>query len=352
MQKKLLIGFSLLCALYLVYLLGTVSFIYFIFKKHAQEITILRLAEYDKDLGYHLKPNSHAVFTYPDCKPKCDVFIGPDSFRTDTANNATCLKEAQLVFLGCSFTFGDLCAYENTWPHIVADSLKATAINAGVGGYGFAQMLLSSQTVIPKYHPDLVVFENTDWLIERSQTPFMSFYPFTLAVPYFSSVGDSLFIVQPLVKSPILRLLNSNNFYATQASISDYFRFLKMFLPVLAEDDFLKLKYLALRLIGLVPVPEKSSAKIASYVFRQIEATCKQNNAQLVIMGVVNQSYHPSNSFKYVDAEKYLNGKLDSMEQYAQTYGQWYGNPPQCFDMHPNEMAHKRMAEAILKVLQ
>lgn len=348
MAKRILIVLTAVITIYIVYLTATVSFVYYIFKKHAQEITILRLAEYDSELGYHLKPNSHSVFRYPDGNKKCDVFTGGNSLRRgakdDTINNGQAM-----LFLGCSFTFGDLCAYEDTWPYLVAGSTNSKLINAGVGGYGFGQMLISCEKKIGAYKPAILVFENTDWLIERSQSPFMSVYPFTISVPYFAKSGDSIRLVKPLHKNPVLSLLNSNTFYETPASIRDYLAFLRLVAPVILGDDVFKITYLFEKITGQIPTPEKDKAKIAQFVFNQVGSLCRQSKAQLIFMGVNSQSYKPGFAVKYVDAEKYLTQNLDAGTDYSKAYAHWYGNPPVCFDKHPNELAHKRMAEALLK---
>jgi hypothetical protein len=127
----------------------------------------------DSLLGYRMIPNTRAENALPYRTDHTAVIIGPDGFRVASSAGALdTAKRPLLLFLGDSFTYGACCTAEESFAYRCAHQLDASYIDAGAGGYGFAQMLLLARTLIPRYRPDAVIVQRSPWLLQRSMSPF------------------------------------------------------------------------------------------------------------------------------------------------------------------------------------
>ncbi len=66
-------------------------------------------------------------------------------------------RDGVVLAFGDSFTFGDEIADHQTWTALLEELTTYKVLNAGVSSYGLDQMILRARSLIPKYHPDIVV---------------------------------------------------------------------------------------------------------------------------------------------------------------------------------------------------
>ncbi|MCH8904079.1 MAG: hypothetical protein IIA45_09220, partial [Bacteroidetes bacterium] len=84
----------------------------------------------DRDLGYKAIPESYGYHTFPNGEniPMRYNELGnrvPLDYNADQKPTSP-----TILFLGCSFTYGDACKAEETFPFLLGDSMNANIINA------------------------------------------------------------------------------------------------------------------------------------------------------------------------------------------------------------------------------
>lgn len=157
--------------------------------EHALFIGKLRTS--DIDYGYRHTPNARSFdFTLP--RDTIAVFTDADGFRIPVSDTARINKpgNVDILFIGCSFTYGEVCQADSIFSDLVARDRGLSYINAGVSGWGLSQMYVAAQTLIPKYKPRIVVFQYSYWLPKRGASPFKYSMGMPLPNPYFAT-GDS-----------------------------------------------------------------------------------------------------------------------------------------------------------------
>ena len=138
----------------------------------------------DPDLGFAPIPGARSAHTFP-IGPDIPMAYNKDGFRVPVGATSRNRPGPRILFLGCSYTYGDACLAEETFPHKVAQAVGGTELNAGRCSYGLAQMLLLAEDLIPKHRPDLLVVQYSPWLVNRAITPYAPAWLGTLPVPYF-----------------------------------------------------------------------------------------------------------------------------------------------------------------------
>ena len=119
-------------------------------------------SEYDQLLGFVRKPNVHWTHkSYP------DKFAPVVTYETDENGfrNPPGVKEADIAFIGDSFTEGGSMVYEQSFPRLVEKSLGKPIINLGRGSYGPVDELVVLWRYVLQYSPRTVVwvlFEGND----------------------------------------------------------------------------------------------------------------------------------------------------------------------------------------------
>ncbi len=66
-------------------------------------------------------------------------------------------KKLRILIVGDSYAFGDEVADNETWPAQLELLTNYEVLNAGVSSFGFDQIVLRAEGLIPKYKPDIVV---------------------------------------------------------------------------------------------------------------------------------------------------------------------------------------------------
>lgn len=152
----------------------------------------------DSMLNYKMKAGTYPVFeTYDkddtifqttyhvinDSTPSPNIFNHRAAFRSDSTSQ-------EVVFLGCSFTFGDGVPDTSTLPYLTGKKLNRSSVNLGVSGYGINQVY---QNFVNRYgngnHEDRVFVYSflTDHLLRANGT-----YAWNNEGPFFRRIGDSL----------------------------------------------------------------------------------------------------------------------------------------------------------------
>lgn len=79
-----------------------------------------------------------------------------------------------IVCIGNSFTHGDAVAYEDTWPHLLAQQTGRSLLNMGVGGYGIDQAILRFMHRRPACDTVILGMVSND--LDRSLTTVYNYY--------------------------------------------------------------------------------------------------------------------------------------------------------------------------------
>ncbi|MCD6309655.1 MAG: hypothetical protein J7M18_03010, partial [Candidatus Eremiobacteraeota bacterium] len=117
------------------------------------------------ELGFgHIPGSRTKLLNIPICYDENGFRIPKDKKYTE--------KRPLILALGGSFTFGDMCFAENTFPFLVGKYLGGSTVNGGGCSYGLSQMLILARKLIPEYKPDIVLVQYSPWLVDRSITPF------------------------------------------------------------------------------------------------------------------------------------------------------------------------------------
>ena len=323
---------------------------------------------FDPALGYRPIPEASSEELFA-CGLRVPIHQDAEGFRVPAPGiRSADGKRPFVLALGCSFTFGTGCLAEEAFPFLVADKLGGTALDAGVAGYGLAQMLLRARELIPRHKPEVVVAEYATWLIARSigyaSTP-ESFG--RTPHPYFALAPGGQRIVAPPAFATCYFSLPMSDYALGKAAPGEFAGFLfRVGLPLWTSSD-LQLASLAFkRTFRLIPPLDSPSPELVKAVYSEIAALCRANGSRLVIVPMghggappeqMPQGYtdalHTIDAALYADAyaEMYRRLEPPSQQEYEKAYGIWGCTPPVLIDRHPNPAAHRIIAETILKLL-
>ena len=317
----------------------------------------------DAQLGFATIPYSRGAEVFPvgdDVPARFDK----DGFRVPVADKKgpSTNRNAILLTIGDSFTYGAAVAAEDTYSFLVGQDLGLTSKNAGVPSYGLAQMLIVAQRLIPAHKPEYVIAQYSDWLVGRAQSAFGQTYFGKLPVPYFFVKHEGLAQYPPVFGTKIFDL-PVDRYRATRRSVIDKASFLwNVGIPLFAHDDFHMSSYYVKKTLGLVPEPAANGEELTKYVYQAIARVAKENGAKLVIV-ILGNDYEPvhvpEGAFPadaiIVKAHDALIEHLlpiPDKETYEKTYFHWRGSPLQMVDPHPNERAHRIISNAIVQKIQ
>jgi hypothetical protein len=274
-----------------------------------------------------------------------------------------------VLALGCSYTVGAACRAEEAYPYLVAASLDGEALNAAVGGYGLAQMLVRARRLIPTYRPDYVLAQCADWLVQRSQLQIAPSLLGKVPTPYFFEADDGRVRVQPPVFSTRLFTLPIWRYANERRGAREFLSFFReVGVPLFVHEDVTFSIKRARELVGMIPKPSLASDKIVRAAYSELAALSEANGSRLVlvIVGPVTGTgtrawLEGLEGVDRVEAETALWNELASdgsgaerptAQAYLKAYGHWYGSPPVLVDWHPNPRAHAVVAREIVKVLR
>jgi hypothetical protein len=266
-----------------------------------------------------------------------------------------------VLALGCSFTYGYCCLAEEAFPYLVGRRLKGKSVNAGVSGYGLAQIALVAKRLIPKYKADYVLIQYSPWLLDRAIEPTPKHMTARLTAPFYYERPGGVLAVQPPVFRPFVRGLSTLSYADTEESLSESLRFqYRVALPLYLHDDWDMILYNSKTCLGLLPKPAPWGG-LAPRVYREIADLCEAANSRMVIVALGNRITPTPipESFSRLPAlvvrpDLALRSRLDQKteESYSKAYMHWRGSPPVLVDRHPNSLAHSIMADEIVAAIK
>ena len=369
LSRKKRLGFSLIIFLIPVTALSAIYVVYtgyrtapiYSYIKNNERGWKGKIHRKDAELGYAPIPDTRGAEVFPignDVPARYDK----DGFRVPLEDEGTSVNRRPIVLtLGCSFTYGAATNAENTYPYLVGQLLGGSTRNAGVCGYGLAQMIVLAKRLVPTYKPDYLVVQYSSWLVDRAQTPFAQSAFGKVPTPYFILKQNQL-VLQPPVFGTRTMDLPTDRYRTTKEGVIDRVSFLwSVGLPLYLHDDFNMCDYDVKELFGLVPQPAANPQQITKYVYEEMAKVAGENGAKLVIVILgydENPVQVPEASFPddaiVVNAHKTLLEHLPviNREAYQKAYYHWRGSPLRMVDAHPNENAHRIIAEAIVQKIQ
>lgn len=315
----------------------------------------------DPELGMAPVPNARGAHLFP---------IGPDiPMRYDANGFRVPLDPVsdppppgpRILTLGCSYTYGDATYAKDTYPQLLAKALDGVALNAGVCSYGLAQMYLLAGKLVPIHRPDYVVVQYSPWLVERARRAFGPSYFGRLPTPYFYERDHGFAVHPPVFRARFLEL-PIGAFRYTPVSDGDFATFSwAVALPLLLYDDLHMLEYRIDRIVGRVPRPTRAVDGLVEFVYAGIDEVARDNGAKMVVV-LLGNSEEPVEMDRrrfppdalVVDAHGELLDRLPerTREAYRAAYAHWRGSPPVLVDDHPNEDAHRVIAETIAAAMR
>jgi hypothetical protein len=310
----------------------------------------------DPELGYALVPGASGAQLLRGA-PDVPMAVDPSGFRVPVAARAADAPARPLVLaLGCSFTFGDGVAAESTFAQRVGELLGGSTINAGVGGYGLAQMLLVARRLIPAYRPDVVLVQYSPWLVERALQTRAPITTGEVPTPYFAGSRKELRLAPPRFQAAVFAM-DAGRHRAERWSWSGLASFLaRDGLPLVVHDRLADLVETVATWRGTAPAPTTDPDAVIAYVYRDIARLARRSGASLVVVALgidarplaVPRAVRATGAL-VVEANASLRRRLAvaTDEAYRDAYWQKRAVPPY-FDAHPNERAHGAIADAIV----
>ncbi len=357
-KKKIIFSLAITSAFAILVYMGSIglrTFRLYRFVKDGQRGWKGRALAPDPTLGFAPIPGSSGLELVPN-GPGLPVRFDNDGLRIplDPPKDPT-TGSPSLLALGCSFTYGEACVAEDTYPYALARLTRSRCRNAGVTSYGLTQMLILARRLIPKYRPDYVVVQYSPWLVDRAQSFYAHIAFGTTPVPFFvDSPGGELRIHPPVFVSKAAAL-SVDEYRSRPASFGDCLSFLVTIGgPLVLHDDYRMGIHRLKRLTGFTPPPAANRQKIIDSAYREISDLCRDYQAKMIILVLGwNQSpvdHHQLDQIPgvvVVDPQPTLVSKLPERTTlaYQRMYGHWGGNPPVCFDDHPNPTAHLLIAQ-------
>ena len=316
----------------------------------------------DTELGFAPVPGSQGAEVFP-IGDEVPARYDKDGFRVPLNEEMTTpVKEHPILLsLGDSFTYGAAVPAEDAFTYLVGRSLGGPAKNAGVSSYGLSQMLIVAKRLVPIYKPDYLLVQYSPWLAGRAQNPFAQTYFGKLPTPYFFVSQSNLRLHPPVFKTKILDL-PTDKFRNTPASFIDRVSFLwDVGLPLFAHDDLCMSSYNISKVFGRIPEAATNSEQITRYVYEEITRLARENGARvfIVVLGIddspvpIREELFPNDAV-IINAQAALSDHLTvkNNDNYAKAYYHWRGTPLRMVDPHPNETAHRIIADAILQKIR
>lgn len=310
--------------------------------------------KYDAKYGYSPIPHKK-VFHTLETGEKIPVVFDENGIRmNEEKKEQHSDKKGKILFLGCSFTHGYGVPSEKTFSALVGEKLGMEAFNAGIPGWGLAQIQLKAEELIPLLRPDITIVQYAKWLPERSVELYAPFNIGHIPTPYYSMNEKKEIQICPPVFQPIvyeLPLLEVRNMSFPKL-------FFSIGIKMIPYDDYHGAKANLKILTGFLPAPAKNKIQTITHAYSEIQKICDQYNSRLLILRLYGSPK---------DIEEELN--FGSASQVIDTYNALMSQLPEknekawkqvyCFttadgkviDSHPNQAAHLIIAEEIVKAL-
>ena len=328
----------------------------------------------DDTLGHRGVPNGSGVsiFSLENRQISVPIQLNNEGFRIPVkAQNVN--SDTLMIFLGCSFTWGDYSLAEENYSSQAIDLLKYKSLNCGTDAYGLAQILILAERKIPQHRPKIVSVQYSPWLADRARFMFFPSAHGVMPFPFVTKNEDAKFYVhEPFFRSSLYN--PEYKYYKTSpVSSADKFSFFfKVGFPVAILDSWKQHIAQWKMTLGILPTAESDNQKIEKYVYERIYELCKQNGARMVVLNIGGFGYsdeqrmsnhHDRKHFNetmnselvknvtFIDADSVLRAGIKPNENYSK-YVQWgkvNKTDSILYDNHPNPMAHKIIAKSLVE---
>ena len=331
----------------------------------------------DDTLGHRGVPNGSGVSIFPlqNRKISVPIQLNKEGFRIP-AKPKNVDSDTLMMFLGCSFTWGDYSLAEENYSSQAIDLLKYKSLNCGTDAYGLAQILILAERKIPQHRPKIVSVQYSPWLADRARFMFFPSAHGVMPFPFVTKNEDSKFYIhEPFFRSSLYN--PEYKYYKTSpVSFADKFSFFfKVGFPVAIVDSWKQHLAQWKMTLGMLPTAESDNQKIEKYVYERIYELCKQNGARMVVLNIGGFGYsdeqrmsnhHDRKRFQetmnaelvknvnFIDADSVLRAGIKPKENYSK-YVQWAKvseTDSILYDNHPNPMAHKIIAETLVEGME
>jgi hypothetical protein len=310
---------------------------------------IVNIVEMDSCLGFKLIPSSKDRYLNPSGGYLADIFVDDRGFRNNSLIRNDTLIDS-FLFLGCSFTFGMNCQYEETYPYLLSKYYNANCYNSAMEGYGFAQMILVAEKYVPLIKPKIVFLQYSDWLLDRANSPFMETNAFLIYTPYFNYQDGIAQLKSPKRLNYVLNRNSLKGFISTSRGFSDFSNYWKVAFPNIASNHFDQISFSFEKRLN--QDEQDRNINTIKYILERIQKLCSENGCEVVLIGIKDQRYkHQFHKMTYVDTEEALLQNLKG-GNYSKAYHFWLPDSSSCYDQHPNKNAHFEMHTAIIKALE
>lgn len=314
----------------------------------------------DPELGFAAVPRSQGLHVFP-IGPPLPMRYNADGLRVPASDAwASPRKRPFVLALGCSFTYGDACLAEDTYPYLVAQGLRGTALNAGKCAYGLSQMLILARRLVPQYKPEYVLVQFSPWLVGRGTSGFARSTFGLVPVPYLTLADGHVGLEPPCFRAKVFDL-PFPRFDNKRRGLGEFLSFfLTAGAPLFVHDDAYLTVYQARRLAGGAADAQRQHANVAGeevnrLVYREITQICKDNAATMVLVRLSHPLERHHQELKelyrevvYVDAQATLDAAVGDSDAYYRRFAHWRGTPAVLVDTHPNPEAHGVIAREIL----
>lgn len=149
----------------------------------------------DPASGYTLRPGFAGREIASSGEFEVPVAIGPLGIRE---HPHTASPRPSVLTLGDSMTFGEGVPADRTWSAVLERESGVRVHNGGVPGYSTCQMDGRARTLIPRFHPDLVLVTfSPHWDRSRCAAPFLYMEGYIVSQRYVERlhlVGDNLYL--------------------------------------------------------------------------------------------------------------------------------------------------------------
>jgi len=270
------------------------------------------------------------------------------------------------LFLGCSYMHGDGVPAEWTFPARVSRARGARCLNGALSGYGLGHMVMLSRMWIPSERPRVVFMQYSRWLVERSSYIFSSTvnFPGRVPIPYFARNSSEEIVLE----SPVYQAVRFDYDLTLPIASPSFLGFsFETGLPLFLRDDLRHAGLQVRAALGRVqpPVSRSDWPEVVQAAYREVADICDRGGSRLVLI-YLDQNQRVDRTTRdscwelaeelsclFVDGQEALVGDqvFRSQEEFVAKFGVWGGSPRRLLDAHFNSAGHKRITDAILRVL-
>ena len=333
---------------------------FYYYSKTLKKSTTGKIWRFDDSLSYTGRPNAVGAYNYyigDSIEGSTPVIFDSLGFRT-VPDSLVVKSDSTDLYLGCSFTFGDFVAAQNTYSYLTSKLLNHGYINGAISGYGAGQMVQIAERLIPKRKFSYVFIQLSSWTVTRAMeingpTRF-GYRPF----PYYSETGKSSYRLNYPAYSTLM--YSGKNWRKTGRTYLDKILF--------SFSDGLKIEihdYYAYKLaevkmkVGMIPVPTQNKVALEKWFFDYLIDYCAKNNATPVILKLKYPEKeckslleHLRNKVKIIDLDS---AQREIITKTGLEYKQLFKihhvtkHDSIIFDGHPNIYAHSMFSKTIFK---